>query len=197
MDFLLNEKTMEHIKFVLDYKLGESHNNEKMKTLYNKVISFKKEREFYQDYSIKHKTYNFDRNVIVQLKLLSIMVSSLHEQNSLPSEEMQQIYNELIALAEDIETKYMHLIKTKRLHLKSKDLLPIFLHPITITNKMTDKVFQFTKDHIEYLEFMAYSIINHLDGLEFDIQSCSKEFMLEFMAMDFDIQATDVQDPLN
>ena len=143
MDFLVNEKTMEHIIFVLDNKLGKSYNNEKMKTLYNKIINLKKERELYQDYSIKHKTYGFDRNAIVQLKLLSIMVSSLHEENSLPSEETQQMYNELVVLAEDIETKYMHLIKSKRLHLKSKDLLPIFLHPITTRNKRTDKVIQF------------------------------------------------------
>lgn len=195
MDFLPNEKTVEYANVILkniessDVTLNEK--KDKINNIYRKIIKLKKEVADYEYYCMNKRVYNFDRNVLVQLKCLSTIVNNLQKNNQVPSEETMQTYNELIELSDDIENKYCKLknipvnllffVKSKNLFPK---LFPVFSDPNAVRNKLADRVFNFIEYHIEYLEEMAISIINHIDNVQFDIDSYCSEYFQEFLLLD-------------
>jgi hypothetical protein len=193
MAFSSNIKTIEYINTILTNKATNALilNEEflsKMNNLYHKVLNLNKEADYYKYYAINNECFKFDRNVIVQLKILSITVSSLYDSADSPTDEMKQMYTGLILLAEDIEKKYCKLCdmdENQLFIITSSQLFPIFLKPVTGQNKMAKNIHEFVKDHIEYLEYMTYVIINYIDNKEYDIKSYSNDFMREFQEMEF------------
>jgi hypothetical protein len=148
----------------------------------------------YEYYVLNDRVYKFDRNVLVQLKCLSTIVNNLQENNEIPSEELIKIYKELIELSDDIEKKFCRLKNipaSRLLFIKSKNLFPKLFPVISneddVRNKLADRVFQFVKYHIDYLEYMAVSIINYVDGIHFDIETYSNEYFQEFLLVDIQI----------
>ena len=196
MDFLPNEKTVEYANVI--YQNIESSDtlfNEKkgqMDNVYNKIVNLKTEVEMYQYYVLNNRVYKFDRNILVQLKCLSTIVNNLQQNNQVPSEEMIQVYKELIELSHDIENKFCKLKNipaSRLLFIKSKNLFPklfpVFSDPDAVKNKLSGRVFQFVKFHIEYLEDMAITIINYIDSIQFDIETYSTEYFQDFVLLDF------------
>ena len=196
MDFLPNEKTVEYVNVI--FQNIESSNtlfNEKkgqMDNVYNKIVNLKTEVEMYQYYVLNNRVYKFDRNVLVQLKCLSTIVNNLQQNNRVASHKIMEVYKELIELSDDIENKYCKLKNIPAnllLFVKSKNLFPklfpVFSDPDAVENKLTDRVFQFIKFHIEYLEDMAITIINHIDSIQFDIETYSTEYFQDFVLLDF------------
>jgi hypothetical protein len=195
MDFLPNEKTVKYANVILkniesfDTTLNEK--KEKLNNVYRKILVLKRELYDYKYYGINKRVHKFDRNVLVQLKCLSTIVNNLQKNDQVPSEETIQTYEELVELLEDIENKYSKLknipvnllffVKSKNLFPK---LFPVFSDPNEVRSKLEDRVFQFVKFHIEYLEDMAISIINHIDNVQFDIDSYCTEYFQEFLLID-------------
>ena len=196
MDFLPNEKTVEYVNFILkNIESSDTIFNEKkgqMDNVHNKIADLKKSVEIYQYYVLNKRVYKFDRNVLVQLKCLSTIVNNLQQNNRVASHEMMEVYKELIELSDDIENKYCKLknipanllffVKSKNLFPK---LFPVFSDPDAVKNKLEDRVFQFVKFHIEYLEDMAIAIINRIDSIKFDIDSYCVEYFQDFVLLDF------------
>jgi len=196
MDFLPNEKTVEYTNVILkNMESSDIFFNEKkgqIDNVYNKIADLKKSVEIYQYYVLNNRVYKFDRNVLVQLKCLSTIINNLQKHNQIPSEEIIQVYKELIELSDDIENKYCKLKNipaTRLLFVKSKNLFPklfpVFSDPNAVNNKLSDRVFQFVEFHIEYLEDMAITIINHVDSIQFDIETYSTEYFQDFLLLDF------------
>jgi hypothetical protein len=195
MDFLPNEKTVEYANVILkniesvDRVFNEK--KEKLNNVYNRMTNLKKEIQMYQYYSINKMVYKFDRNVLVQLQCLSTIVNNFQKNNEVPSDEMMKVYKELIDLSDDIENKYSKLknvpvnlllfVKSKHLFPK---LYPVFSDADAVGMKLSDKVFQFVEFHIEYLEEMAITILNHIDSIQFDIESYSTEYFQDFVLLD-------------
>jgi hypothetical protein len=196
MQFLPNEKTVEYANVIFqNIQSSDTLLNEKkgqMDNVYNKIADLKKSVEIYQYYVLNNRVYKFDRNVLVQLKCLSTIINNLQQNNQVPSEEIIRVYKELIELSDDIENKFCKLknIPANRLLFnKSKNLFPklfpVFSDPDAVENKLADRVFQFIKFHIEYLEDMAITIINHIDSIQFDIETYSNEYFQDLTMLDF------------
>jgi hypothetical protein len=195
MDFLPNEKTVEYANVIFqNIKSSDTLFNEKkgqMNNVYNKIVNLKKEVEIYEYYILNKRVHKFDRNVLVQLKCLSTIINNLQQNNQVPSEEIIRVYKELIELSDDIENKFCKLKNipaNQLLFNKSKNLFPklfpVFSDPDAVENKLADRVFQFIKFHIEYLEDMAISIINHIDNIHFDIETYSTEYFQDFVLLE-------------
>jgi hypothetical protein len=195
MDFLPNEKTVEYANVILkNIESSDILFNEKkgqMDNVYNKIADLKKSVEIYQYYVLNKRVHKFDRNVLVQLKCLSTIINNLQQNNQVPSDEIMQIYKELIELSDDIENKFCKLKNipaSRLLFVKSKilfpKLFPVFSDTDAVENELVDRVFQFVKFHIEYLEDMAITIINHIDSVQFDIETYSTEYFQEFLSID-------------
>jgi hypothetical protein len=195
MDFLPNEKTVEYANVILkNIESSDILFNEKkgqMDNVYNKIADLKKSVEIYQYYVLNKRVHKFDRNVLVQLKCLSTIINNLQQNDQVPSDEIMQIYKELIELSDDIENKFCKLKNipaSRLLFVKSKilfpKLFPVFSDTDAVKNKLVDRVFQFVKFHIEYLEDMAIAIINHIDSVQFDIETYSTEYFQEFLSID-------------
>lgn len=196
MDFLPNEKTVEYTNVILkNMESSDIFFNEKKRQIdnvHNKIADLKKSVEIYQYYVLNNRVYKFDRNVLVQLKCLTTIINNLQKHNQIPSEEIIQVYKELIELSDDIENKYCKLKNIPAnllLFIKSKNLFPklfpVFYDANTFNNKLADKVFQFVKFHIEYLEDMAITVINHIDSIQFDIETYSTEYFQHLAMLDF------------
>lgn len=196
MDFLPNEKTVEYANIIFqNIESSDTVFNEKkgqMDNVYNKIVNLKTDVEMYQYYVLNNRVYKFDRNVLVQLKCLSTIVNNLQQNNQLPSEEIIRVYKELIELSDDIENKFCKLKNipaSRLLFIKSKNLFPklfpVFSDTDAVKNKLADRVFKFVKYHIEYLEDMAITVINHIDSIQFDIETYSIEYFQDFVLLDF------------
>jgi hypothetical protein len=195
MEFLPNEKTVEYTNCILQNKESTDvifiEKKKNMDMIHNKIVNLKIEVEMYEYYVLNNRVYKFDRNVLVQLKCLSTIVNNLQENNEIPSEELVQIYKELIELSDDIENKFCRLKNipaSRLLFIKSKNLFPklfpVFYNQDDVRSKLAGRVFQFVKYHIAYLEDMAVSIINYIDSIHFDIETYSNEYFQEFLLLD-------------
>lgn len=195
MEFLPNEKTVEYTNCILQNKESTdvifNEKKKKIGMIHNKIVKLKIEVEMYEYYVLNNRVYKFDRNVLVQLKCLLMIVNNLQETNEIPSEKLIKIYKELIELSDNIENKFCRLKNvpaSRLLFIKSKNLFPklfpVFSDENDVRNKLADRVIQFVKYHIDYLEYMAISIINYIDGIQFDIETYSNEYFQEFLLLD-------------
>lgn len=195
MEFLPNEKTVEYTNCILQNKESTdvifNEKKKKIGMIHNKIVKLKIEVEMYEYYVLNNRVYKFDRNVLVQLKCLLMIVNNLQETNEIPSEKFIKIYKELIELSDNIENKFCRLKNvpaSRLLFIKSKNLFPklfpVFSDENDVRNKLADRVIQFVKYHIDYLEYMAISIINYIDGIQFDIETYSNEYFQEFLLLD-------------
>jgi len=182
MSFTPNSKTLQYIKALLTSKLGNHEKSEKLGELVDTVSILNKRKELF------NKNIIFDRNIILQLQILSNLISYFQYQktNKKPySMESICCFKEIVSILDVIETNYFQLKLCPRnvFIIRPTELFNSILNTETVCIKIFDKYIELAKEYIDQLEIMAYAIINNLDEIDFDINSYSVEFFDIFLSI--------------
>jgi len=189
MNFLPNHKTLEYIYAVCENKIicSSDLKSAELKFLSAelKFLNAQLQKKMISEYTINGEVFEFDRNVILYLRVLRdiILLDAPY------SKKTTAIYKEIADVLNAIQSSFNTI---KREHNEVFIVNPTEFFMSLLKMKRRDiPIFSIylnlAKEYLNQLEYMAFTVINRIDELDFDIRSYSDEFFKEFLALDFQV----------
>jgi hypothetical protein len=188
-DFFPTNKTLDCINVLSLVKLDVCETTEKLKDTSAKIVKLREKKNMFGRYSVNDEILVFDRNVLLQLRVLRNLVLHFQEQkknNKKYSVESVRVYNEIVSILDFIETGYSYLNQSSLnvLMVRPGELFNVLIKTNIKCDRIFDKHVELAIEYIEQLETMLFCIINHLDEIEYDIRSYSQDFFNTFLSID-------------
>lgn len=182
MNFSPNHKTLEYIYAVCENKIICSSD---FKSTELKFMSVQSQKKMISEYTINGEVFEFDRNVILYLRVLRDIISL----EAPYSRKTTAIYKEIANVLNTIQSSFNSI---KREHNDVFIMNPTEFFISILKMKQRDSpIFSvhinLAKEYLNQLEYMAFTIINRIDELDFDLRSYSDEFFKEFLELDFQV----------
>lgn len=182
MNFLPNHKTLEYIYSVCENKIICSSD---LKSAELKFISTQSQKKMISEYTINEEVFEFDRNVILYLRVLRDIISL----DPPYSRKTTAIYKEIANVLNTLESSFNSI---KRDHKEIFIMRPTEFFIFLLKTKQRDSpifsiYINLAKEYLNQLEHMAFTVINRIDELDFDLRSYSDEFFKEFLTLDFQV----------
>jgi hypothetical protein len=180
MNFYPNHKTLEYIYAVCENKIICSSD---FKSAELKYLTIQIQKKMISEYTINGEVFEFDRNVILYLRVLRDIISL----EAPYSQKTTVIYKEIAQVLNTIQSKFNSI---KKEHNDVFIMMPTeFFISLLKMKRSTSSIFSvyinLAKKYLNQLEYMAFTIINRIDELNFDLRSYSDEFFKKFLELDF------------
>jgi len=182
MNFSPNHKTLEYIYAICENKLICSS---EFKSAEMKYLTMQLQKKMISEYTINGEVFEFDRNVILYLRVLRDIISL----EAPYSRKTTAIYKEIAYILNTIQCSF-NSIKREHNEVFIMDPTEFFISLLKIKRRdspIFSVYINLAKEYLNQLEYMAFAIINRIDELDFDLRSYSDEFFKEFLKLDFQI----------
>ena len=188
-EFFPTNKTLDYINALSLVKLDVCETTEKLKETSAKIFKLREIKNMFGRYSVNDEILVFDRNILLQLRVLRNLILHFQEQkknNKKYSAESVRVYNEIVSILDFIETGYSYLNQSSLnvLMVRPSELFNVLIKTNIKCARIFDKHVELAIEYIEQLETMLCCIINHLDEIEYDIRSYSHDFFNTFLTID-------------
>jgi hypothetical protein len=182
MNFSPNHKTLEYIYAICENKIICSS---EFKSAEMKYLTMQLQKKMISEYTINGEVFEFDRNVILYLRVLRDIISL-----ECPySKKTTAIYKEIAYILNIIQSTF-YSIKQEHHKVFIMDPTEFFISLLKM-KKRDSPIFSLyinlAKEYLNQLEYMAFTIINRIDELDFDLRSYSNDFFKEFLKLDFQV----------
>lgn len=177
MNFCPNHKTLEYIYAVCENKTICSSDFKSAELIF---LNTRLQKTLIGKYTINDELFEFDRNVVIYLSALRNIISL----DTPYSKKTMVIYKEIVSILDTIETSFNIIKKAPNdiFIIKPTEFFTRLLKIKQHDNKSAIFVIykDLAKEYLNQLEHMAYTIINRIDELDFDLRGYTEEFFNEF-----------------
>jgi hypothetical protein len=179
MNFSPNRKTLEYIYSVCENKITCSPD---FKSVELKYMNAQLQKKMIGEYSINGEVFEFDRNVILYLHALRNLISLEFPY----SQKTKTVYKEIVSVLNTIESSFVLIKKEPNniFMIKPTEFFTMLLKLKNRGSPIFSAYMNLAKEYLHQLEYMAYTIINRIDELDFDLRSYSDDFFKTFLALD-------------
>uniref|UniRef100_A0A6C0B6A4 Uncharacterized protein n=1 Tax=viral metagenome TaxID=1070528 RepID=A0A6C0B6A4_9ZZZZ len=176
MNFSPNHKTLEYIYTICENKTTCS---DEFKSAKHKFLNIQLQKRTIGVYSINGEEFEFDQNVILYLRTLRDIISSDVPYN----QKINTVFKEIVAMLNAIELSFYTIRKEQNnvFMLRPTEFFTFFSKIKKHDTLIYEIYINLAKEYLNQLEYMAYTIINKVDELNYDLKSYSNDFFNMFI----------------